>query len=88
MRGFSERSISIIRQIADARPRGNVLVFTHGGVLDMLYRSIAGLAISAQRDFGIPNAGLNRIEITPAGWRIRAWADIAHLESALDDLSE
>ena len=88
LRDFYERSIAVISRITSEHENKNILVFTHGGVLDMLYRFITGLLMTAQRDFGIPNAGLNRIEITPAGWRIRAWADIAHLESALDDLSE
>ena len=63
-----------------------MLVFTHGGVLDMFYRHIAGLDMSAERKFGIPNAGLNRIELTPSGWQLRSWAEVTHLESALDDI--
>ena len=88
LKDFSARSIAVISKIADANKDRSVLVFTHGGVLDYVYRFITGLSLSAEREFGIPNAGLNRIEITPAGWQIRAWADVAHLESALDDLPE
>jgi len=86
LRDFSVRSISIISKIAQENKDRNILVFTHGGVLDYLYRFITGLSISAERDFGIPNAGLNRIEVAPAGWQVRSWADVAHLENALDDL--
>jgi probable phosphoglycerate mutase len=88
LKDFSDRSISIVSRIAATHPGQSVLVFTHGGVLDMLYRFINGLPLSAQRDFGIPNAGLNRVELTPAGWQIRSWADTAHLDGALDDLPE
>ena len=88
LRSFYERSISVLLKIVKQNKDQNILVFTHGGVLDKLYRFVTGLPITAQRDFGIPNAGLNRIEVTPAGWRILAWADITHLESALDDLPE
>ena len=88
LRAFSERSIAVISRIVKENEGRNILVFTHGGVLDKLYRFITGLPLSAQRDFGIPNAGLNRIEASPAGWRIHAWADIAHLENPLDDLQE
>ena len=86
LKDFSERSIAVISKIIREHENKNILVFTHGGVLDMLYRFITGLSISAERDFGIPNAGLNRIDVTPAGWQIRSWAETAHLESALDDL--
>jgi probable phosphoglycerate mutase len=88
LRDFSARSISVISRIADQNRDRNILVFTHGGVLDKLYRFITGLPLSAPREFGIPNAGLNRVELTPAGWQIRAWAGVAHLEGALDDLPE
>jgi len=88
LKDFFERSIAVISKLADAHQNQSILVFTHGGVLDMLYRHITGVSLSAERDFGIPNAGLNRVELTPAGWRILAWADVAHLDGALDDLRE
>jgi 2,3-bisphosphoglycerate-dependent phosphoglycerate mutase len=86
LRDFSARSIAAVSKIADEHEGESILVFTHGGVLDMLYRFITSHPLSAERNFGIPNAGLNRIEVTPAGWKILAWADVAHLEGSLDDL--
>lgn len=86
LREFSARSISVLSRIVAQNENRSILVFTHGGVLDKLYRFVTGLPISAERDFGIPNAGLNRIEVTSAGWRILAWADVAHLDRTLDDL--
>jgi probable phosphoglycerate mutase len=88
LKDFSARSIAVISKIAKEHEGQSILVFTHGGVLDKLYRFVTGLPLSAHREFGIPNAGLNRIDLTPAGWQIRSWADVAHLESALDDLPE
>jgi len=88
LKDFSARSIAVVSKIANACEGKSVLVFTHGGVLDYLYRFIAGLSLSAEREFGIPNAGLNRVELVADRWHIRAWADIAHLEGALDDLRD
>jgi len=88
LKDFSARSIAVISRIANEHGGKSVLVFTHGGVLDKLYRFVTGLPLTAHREFGIPNAGLNRIELTPTGWQIRSWADVAHLEGALDDLPE
>lgn len=85
LKDFAARSISVLTRIAEANEGRRILVFTHGGVLDHVYRHVSGVSLSAERDFGIPNAGLNRIEVSPGGWRIRAWADVAHLERALDD---
>lgn len=86
LKDFHARSIAVLSAIADAHRGKSILVFTHGGVLDMLYRHVTGLPVSAPRDFGIPNAGLNRLEVVSTGWRIRVWADTAHLDDALDDL--
>jgi probable phosphoglycerate mutase len=88
LKDFSARSIAVIARIAKAHEGKSILVFTHGGILDKLYRHITGLSLSAPRDFGIPNAGLNRIEWVADRWHIRVWADVAHLEGALDDLPE
>jgi probable phosphoglycerate mutase len=88
LKDFSVRSIAVISKIAKEHEGQSVLVFTHGGVLDKLYRFVTGLPLSAHREFGIPNAGLNRVELTPTGWQVRSWADVAHLDNALDDLPE
>ena len=86
LRDFAARSLAVLSRIASAHEGQHVLIFTHGGVLDELYRHIHALPVSAVRDFGIPNCGLNRVEFALTKWQIRAWADIAHLEGALDDL--
>jgi probable phosphoglycerate mutase len=65
-----------------------VLVFTHGGVLDKLYRRATRMPLATPRDFRIPNAGINRVAVEGSEWRILAWADCAHLPQALDDLPE
>jgi probable phosphoglycerate mutase len=63
-----------------------VLVFTHGGVLEMVRRHALGSGLQSARDFEIPNAALNWIEVAPAGWRVEQWAEVGHLARALDDL--
>jgi 2,3-bisphosphoglycerate-dependent phosphoglycerate mutase len=88
LKDFYARSVVVMSKIAKAHEGKSILVFTHGGILDKFYRFVTGMSISAERNFGIPNAGLNRVEVTAAGWQIRAWADVAHLERALDDLKE
>ena len=65
-----------------------MLVFTHGGVLEMLYREATACGLRSARDFEIPNAAINRFEYAAGRWRLRAWAERAHLEAALDDLPD
>jgi 2,3-bisphosphoglycerate-dependent phosphoglycerate mutase len=86
LKDFSERSIAAVTRIADRHPGQSILVFTHGGVLDELYRSIHSIPVSAPREFGIPNCGINRLTRDAGAWNMECWADIAHLENALDDI--
>ena len=56
-----------------------VLVVTHGGVLDMLWRRVSGQPLSSARACAIPNAGLNRLRWQAGALSIEAWGEIDHL---------
>lgn len=88
LRGFFERSIRCLEAIAAAHAGEEVLVVTHGGVLEMAYRRACGLGLSEKRDFEIPNAALNRISIRGGDWRVLAWAERPHRDAALDELPD
>lgn len=64
----------------------SVAIFTHGGVLDIIYRQAASMSLTAPRDFGIPNCGINWIEIEAGCWTLLSWAERAHLDQSLDEL--
>jgi probable phosphoglycerate mutase len=85
---FHERALACIESLLPRHRGENLLVFTHGGILEMVYRHATGRAPSSPRDFEIPNAAINRIEAGARGWRIASWADIGHLSAALDDLPD
>jgi probable phosphoglycerate mutase len=56
---------------------------THGGVLDMVWRTARGLGLDGPRRSEIPNAGLNRVRLNaaqPEALQILVWADVAHLQ--------
>lgn len=88
LRGFYERAVACVASIAARHAGETALVFTHGGVLEMVHRHAHGTGLSAPRDFAIPNAALNWIEIGQQAWHVRSWAQVAHLERALDDLPD
>ena len=85
---FNERALAYIRDLVEKHTGENLLLFTHGGVLEMVYRHATGRGLSTPRDFEIPNAAINRVEIGASGWRVSAWAEIGHLSVALDDLPD
>jgi len=63
-----------------------ILVVTHGGVLDIAYRQATGRPLTSRRDFGLPNGGVNWLEGDIDGWHVILWADVRHLDAALDEL--
>ncbi|RPH44556.1 MAG: hypothetical protein EHM87_09885, partial [Burkholderiales bacterium] len=52
---------------------------THGGVLDMVWRTAQGLPLSGPRTCPTPNTGINRIRVDGDALEVLAWADDAHL---------
>lgn len=84
---FSARVMVGLTALA-ARHRGEtVLAFTHGGVLDVVYRAATGRALDVPRDFLLGNAALNWLDYRDGNWQLIAWADRRHLQAALDELS-
>jgi probable phosphoglycerate mutase len=76
-----------LQQIAAAHPGQNVVVVSHGGVLDIVNRFVRGNPLETARDFLIPNAGINWIASVDGRWTLETWADTTHLEAgALDEL--
>lgn len=63
-----------------------VAIFTHGGVLDILYRRAKGQPLHTPRDFTIPNTGINWIEVVDGAWTILSWAERDHLTGVRDEL--
>jgi probable phosphoglycerate mutase len=82
-REFHARIVAALGSIAMAHQGQHLIVVTHGGVLDMVWRTARGLSLSGPRQSDIPNAGFNRIRIAdpakPEAIEIVDWADTRHL---------
>lgn len=69
------------------RYRGRrVVVVSHGGVLDAIYRLVTGKPVSEPRDFLIHNACICQLRWQAGCWEILQWADIAHLVASRDEI--
>lgn len=84
---FSLRVMAGLEHIAARHAGGEVLAFSHGGVLDMVYRTATGMPLDAPRDFALPNAAINWLEHRNGAWHLISWADSSHLGQALDEVS-
>ncbi len=78
-RQFHARIMAAVRTLALAHAQRTLVVVTHGGVLDMIYRTARALPLSGPRQSDIPNAGLNRVRIRGDSIEILSWADTQHL---------
>ena len=70
-----------------AQGHAKVIVVSHGGALDALYRLATGTPISTVRTWELDNASINNIVIEQGRWRLAGWGDIAHLNSTEDDFA-
>jgi probable phosphoglycerate mutase len=78
-RQFHARVLAAVRALALAHAQQTLVLVTHGGVLDMIYRTARALPLSGPRQSEIPNAGLNRVRIAGDAIEILTWADTQHL---------
>jgi 2,3-bisphosphoglycerate-dependent phosphoglycerate mutase len=76
---FHARVLRALQATAQAHAGRTVAVFTHGGVLDMLWRQAHGLPLHGARECEIPNTGINRLRWHDGRLQVLQWADAAHL---------
>ena len=79
VRSFHSRVVGAVRALAQRHDGMTLAVVTHGGVLDMLYRTVHGMPLHGPRTCAIPNAGLNRLRVSGERFEFVSWADDAHL---------
>ncbi len=87
LRTFSQRVNGAATRLAAHHPGRTLLLVTHGGALDVLYRHATGLALDAPRTFTLLNASLNEFHVRDGRWTVVHWGDVEHLgvHDAIDD---
>jgi probable phosphoglycerate mutase len=78
-RSFTQRCIGCLAEIAGRHHGAEVVVVTHGLVLDSLYRAAHGLDHGARRPVPLINASLNVFGFDGGAWRLELWGDVSHL---------
>lgn len=79
LRQVQQRVLDCIDRLARENAGQIIVVVTHGGVLDLIYRRACHMTLEQPRNFEIPNTGFNWVSICDNQWHIEQWADIAHL---------
>lgn len=83
-----DRVLSVVSDIGIRHPGQTVVLVSHGGVLDVLYRAARLLEWHAPREHQMLNAAVNRLttSATPLLLSIERWGDVAHLQESRDEL--
>ena len=76
---FHGRVMQALAQLAEQHWGERLVVITHGGVLDMVWRTVHGQSLHGYRQCTIPNAGLNHLSWEDGRWHILTWAEVDHL---------
>jgi probable phosphoglycerate mutase len=83
---FSQRGVAAVSRIADVYRGRRIVIVSHGGILDCVYRAAHGMPITAPRDFEVLNATINRLGWNGATLQVLRWSDSSHLLASLDEL--
>jgi 2,3-bisphosphoglycerate-dependent phosphoglycerate mutase len=84
---FADRIKTALEQIRMQHLGKTILLVSHGGALDMMYRIASNQPLDAEKVVTVPNASLNWISHDGLSWKVDGWADTSHLQDlALDNL--
>lgn len=78
-RGFMGRCLGCLAEIAGRHAGEDIVVVTHGLVLDALYRAAHDLDHGVQRPVPLINASLNFFSYGKGSWSLVRWGDVDHL---------
>jgi probable phosphoglycerate mutase len=74
-----------VDEIAARHLGQQIVLVSHGGVMDMLYRLATQQSVSAPRTWDLGNAAINRLLWTPEGLTLVGWSDTRHLDDEQRD---
>ncbi|PAS99181.1 MAG: histidine phosphatase family protein [Candidatus Dactylopiibacterium carminicum] len=84
---FHARVREALETLARMHVGQTLLVVSHGGCLDAIYRMVTGIPLSKPRDFPLGNATLNWIEHEAGRWQLLSWDERSHLRGSRDEIT-
>ena len=86
---FHQRVVNAINSIAARHPDQRVMVVSHGGAMDIIWRQASQVSLRVPREAPLLNASINRLSVSDEGWKLIHWGDVRHLErGAADDVTQ
>lgn len=84
-RGRFDVGYSCIMELARRHRGQRIVVVTHGGVVQGMFRHVSGVSFAAPRRFSIRNATYNLLSLQGESWEIETWGDTSHFGCAVHD---
>mgnify|MGYP001122907068 FL=1 len=78
---FQARVIATVDDVAHRHEGERILMFTHGGVLDIIWRHASGVPLHAPRDAALLNVSINRVGVRGRQWEVLDWGDVDHVDA-------
>ena len=82
---FRARVITCVTKLAQQHVGQHIVIVSHGGVMDVLYRAATGLDLQAPRTWQLGNAAINRLLWNGETLSLVGWADTQHLGETRDE---
>lgn len=82
---FSLRAVAAVTLLAHQHQGGKIIIVTHGGVLDCIYRAAHGMGLLEPREFDMKNAAINRLHWRDSALHVTHWSQVSHLNMAVLD---
>ncbi|MBU3620014.1 histidine phosphatase family protein [Polynucleobacter sp. CS-Odin-A6] len=78
---LATRVQQILDWIQEQHAGKTVVIVSHGGTIDMMFRIASNQALNTERVASVPNASFNWITYQQdSGWSVEQWGDTRHLE--------
>lgn len=91
LRQFHHRVTTTIESLATKHPGQRIIVVTHGGAMDIIWRQATGTDMQAPRKAPLLNASVNRIKLSAKQpgftWSLIEWGNVDHLASSGNDVT-
>lgn len=83
---FYTRIRQTLNALAQKHRNETVMIVSHGGAIDMMWRAAGKLTPDAPRQFTQRNTSINRLRIiNDDSWQIVSWADTSHLPQVVTE---
>ncbi len=82
---FRERVSQCLYRLAAQFHGKHLVIVSHGGVMDIIYRQATGLELQAPRTWQLGNASINRVLWNGEHLSLVGWSDTSHLTQGLDE---